>query len=440
MAAETLTLPALAKVPAPQRKPKRIGVVLGVLRFFRELREAVVQALTSLVAHQLRAALTITGISIGVGTVIAIYSAVAGLDESVSKQLSMMGPNTLYVSKFNWGVNNNNFFKFRNRPAIGRGDYRALQAGMTLAEAIAPMTGTQATVNFGQERELKNVDVRGTVESFLDTGGWSLKRGRFLSSMDEDLGTDACVIGADIEDAFFKAQDPSGATLKVGPFARCTVVGTLMRKGNAFGRSQDGVIIMPLSAFGRAFGSKRGQTIAVIAQAGKMAETEEEIISVLRQYRRLTPDQEDTFSVNRQDKIRQGIDQTTLALKVVALLVGVITLFVGGIGIMNILLVSVKERTREIGVRRALGARRATILLQFLAEAVAVSTVGGLIGTVLGIAVAWFLAQVTPLPAAVSPTVLALGAGFSLVTGLVFGLWPAWSAAALHPIEALRYE
>ena len=433
-----LHVAAPAKAPAPRFK--KIGLVRGVLRFFREFREAIAQALTSLVAHKLRAALTITGISIGVGTVIAIYSAVAGLDESVTKQLSMLGPNTLYVSKFSWGVNNNNFFKFRNRPAIGRGDYRALQAGMTLAEAIAPMVGTQATVNFGQERELKNVDIRGTVEAFLDTGGWSVKRGRFLSSMDEDLGTDACVIGADLEDAFFKSQDPAGAQLRLGPWARCTVVGSLLRKGNAFGRSQDGVVLMPLSAFGRAFGTKRGQMIAVIAQAGKMSETEEEIISVLRQHRRLTPDMEDTFSVNRQDKIRQGIDQTTLALKVVALLIGVITLFVGGIGIMNILLVSVKERTREIGVRRALGARRATILLQFLAEAVAVSCVGGLLGTVLGIFVAWFLAQVTPIPAAVSPTVLALGAGFSLVTGLIFGLWPAWSAAALHPIEALRYE
>ena len=225
--------------PAPGKKPKSIGFVASFLRFFRELAEAAAQAVTSLIANRLRAALTVLGISIGVGTVIGIDSMVAGFDESLSKQLSILGPNTLYVSKFNWGVNNNNFFKFRNRPAIGRGDYRALQAGMTLAEAIAPMTGTQATVNFGQERELKNVDIRGTVEAFLDTGGWSLKRGRFLSSMDEDFGSDACVIGADIEDAFFKRSDPIGVQIKVGPALRCTIVGTLMRKGSAFGRSQD---------------------------------------------------------------------------------------------------------------------------------------------------------------------------------------------------------
>jgi putative ABC transport system permease protein len=430
---------------APQRRPKKIGfasgVVRGVLRFFRELSEAVSQAFSSLVAHRLRAALTVVGIAIGVGTVIGIDSMVAGFDESVGKQLSILGPNTLYVSKFNWGVNNNNFFKFRNRPAVGKGDWRALQAGLTLAEAIAPVAGTQGTVNYaGAERELKNVEIRGTVESFLDTGGWSVKRGRFLSAMDEDLGSDACVIGQDIEDAFFKSVDALGQTIRVGPSTRCTVVGTLLRKGNAFGRSQDGVVILPLSSFGRAFGTKRGVTIAVIAKEGHLGEAEEEVINVLRQYRRLAPDVEDTFSVNRQDRIRQGIDQTTLAMKLVGLLIGAITLLVGGIGIMNILLVSVKERTREIGVRRALGARKLTILFQFLAEAVAVSSVGGLFGTLLGIFVAWFVAQLTPVPAAVSPEVIALGAAFSIGTGLLFGLWPAWSAASLHPIEALRHE
>jgi putative ABC transport system permease protein len=198
--------------------------------------------------------------------------------------------------------------------------------------------------------------------------------------------------------------------------------------------------MLPLASFGRTFGTRRSLVIAAVAPRDRVFETEAELQGVLRQSRRLAPDQEDNFSVNRQDKILQGFTQVTLALRVVAGLVGLITLFVGGIGIMNILLVSVKERTREIGVRRALGARRSTILLQFLAEAVAVSLVGGLLGTALGIFVAWFLAQVTPMAAAVSLEVIALGAGFSVGTGLLFGIWPAWSAAMLHPIEALRYE
>src|SRR5205807_2531957 len=223
--------------------------------------------------------------------------------------------------------------------------------------AIAPSTNTTAVVGIpGQgDKDLKSVNVVGTTEAFLDAGSWQLKRGRFISDLDHELGTDACVIGADLEDAFFKNGDPLSQALKVGPMARCTVVGTLMRKGNAFGQSQDLRLVMALSSFLRSFGSKRGLVIAVVAPAGKVMETEDEIISVLRNSRRLGPEQEDTFSVNRQDKILQGFNQMMMATNVVGILVGIITAIVAGIGIMNILLVSVKERTREIGIRRALG-------------------------------------------------------------------------------------
>ena len=430
--------PASAAGTAAARR--EIGFWRSYARFFRELSDAFVQALTSLIAHRLRAALTISGISIGVATVIGIYSFVAGFDASFARQLSSLGPNTLFVSKWFWGANGNNWWKYRGRPPITRTDLRALQAGLTQAEAIAPFVGTQATVTL-DEREIRNVDVRGTTDAYLETGGWQIKRGRFLTPLDEDLGSDACVIGADLEEAFFKTGDPLGARLRVGPLLRCTVIGTLVRKGNSFGRSQDTLVMVPLSSFERAFGARRPMNIAVVAPPGQLVEVEQEIISVLRTSRRIPTDkEEENFSVNRQDKLLQGFNQTTIALKVVAAFIGVITLVVGGIGIMNILLVSVKERTREIGVRRALGARRATILMQFLCEAVAVSCVGGVLGTCLGICAAWFASMVSPVEAAVSPEVVLLGAGFSVATGLLFGIWPAWSAAALHPIEALRYE
>jgi putative ABC transport system permease protein len=437
---ELASAPPAAPLGPIVRPVKRIGFWQSFARFFRELSDAFVQALTSLVANRLRAALTVSGIGIGVATVIGIYSFVAGFDASFARQLSSLGPNTLFVSKWNWGANGSNWWKFRGRPPVTRTDLKALQSGMTRAEAIAPFVGTRATVMQG-EREIRNVDVRGTTDAYLETGGWQLKRGRFLTPLDEDLGSDACVIGADIEDAFFKNSDPLGATLKVGPMLRCNVIGTLVRKGNAFGQSQDTLVLVPLSAFERGFGARRQMTIAVVARAGEVTEAEQEIISVLRRSRRIPTDkEEETFSVNRQDKLLQGFTQSTMTLKVVALIIGVVTLLVGGIGIMNILLVSVKERTREIGVRRALGARRATILMQFLLEAMAVSMVGGVAGTLLGIFAAWFLSMISPIEAAVSGEVLVLGAVFSVVTGLLFGLWPAWSAAALHPIEALRYE
>src|SRR5262249_12407992 len=154
---------------------------------------------------------------------------------------------------------------------------KALLAEARLPVAIAPIAGTDATVQWG-EKEVAHVDVRGTSEAFLDSGGWQLRRGRFISDLDHELGSDACVIGADLEDALFKGKDPLGQRLKVGPTARCTIVGSLQRKGNAFGKSQDGLLVLPLSSFRRSFGQRRGLTIAVVAPAGKVAETEDEVI------------------------------------------------------------------------------------------------------------------------------------------------------------------
>ncbi|MCK6588435.1 MAG: ABC transporter permease, partial [Polyangiaceae bacterium] len=325
------------------------------------------------------------------------------------------------------------------RPVVNQLDYRALVEGATLPIAVAPIAGANATVTWG-EKELKNVNVQGTAEAFLEAGGWQLRRGRFISNLDEEIGSDACVIGADLEDAFFKDQDPMGKRLRVGPTARCTVVGTLVRKGNAFGRSQDGLVTLPLSSFRRSFGEKRGLTIAVVAPDGKVAETEDEIIAVMRAARRLGPGQEDNFSVNRQDKILQGFNQTMMTTNIVGVLVGFITAIVAGIGIMNILLVSVKERTREIGIRRALGARRASILVQFLCEAVMVALIGGALGVAMGAGAAALIDLISPMPASVDMRVVVGGVVGSCVLGVVFGLWPALSAAFLHPIDALRHE
>jgi putative ABC transport system permease protein len=322
---------------------------------------------------------------------------------------------------------------------VGQFDYRSLVANTHLPVAISPVAQTEAVVMHG-EIELKNIDVRGTTEAFLDAGGWQLRRGRFISDLDHELGSDACVIGADLEDAVFKNQDPIGQRLKVGPTSRCTIVGSLVRKGNAFGRSQDGLLVLPLSSFLRSFGPKRGLTIAVVAPAGKVMETEEEIISVMRTSRRLGPDQDDNFSVNRQDKILEGFNQTMMTTNIVGILVGVITAAVAGIGIMNILLVSVRERTREIGIRRALGARRTTILLQFLCEAVMVALLGGALGVALGAGAAALIDLISPMPTSIDPRVVVGGVLGSCVLGAVFGLWPALSAAFLPPIEALRHE
>jgi len=424
--------------PLPAKR-KPLGFGRKLVRFFAEMSDAVAQAVRSLLSHKLRAALTIAGVSVGIMAVIIIFMVESGMQTSFARQLNSLGPNTLYVHKWAWGVGGRDWWKLRNRPAVGQRDYRMLLANTKLPIAIAPVANTSAVVIRG-DKELKDVDVRGTTEAFLEAGGWQLRRGRFISDLDDELSSDACVIGADLEDAFFKNQDPLGQRVKVGATMRCTVVGSLVRKGTAFGRSQDGLVVLPLSSFLRSFGMRRGLTIAVVAPAGKVMETEDEVIAVMRAARRLGPDQIDNFSVNRQDKILEGFNQTMMTTNLVGILVGVITAAVAGIGIMNILLVSVKERTREIGIRRALGARRASILMQFLCEAVMVALAGGAVGVAMGAGAAALLDILSPVPASIDPRVVAGGVIGSCVLGAIFGLWPALSAAFLHPIEALRHE
>ena len=429
-----------AALPLPMaRRPPTIGFWRKLVRIFAELREAIVQAAFSLVSHKLRAALTISGIAIGIMAVIIIFMVESGMTASFARQLSTLGPNTLFVHKWKWGVNGNDWWKYKNRPNVSTLDWRALQQGTTVAVAVAPIVNTIAVVSQGA-KEVKGVDIRGTVDGYLDATGWQIKRGRFITALDQELGTDACIIGADLEDAFFKNQEPLGQQLKIGANMRCTVSGTFLRKGNAFGQTQDLRVVIPLSAFMRTFGIKRGLAIAVVAPVGKVRETEDEVIAVMRNARHLTPDQEDNFSVNRQDKLLEGFNQMMMATNVTGILVGIITAIVAGIGIMNILLVSVKERTREIGIRRALGARRTTILMQFLCEAIMVAIVGGFIGVALGAGAASLVDMLSPVPASIDPRVVLGGVLGAAILGAGFGLWPALTAAFLHPIEALRYE
>jgi putative ABC transport system permease protein len=419
--------------------PRQLTFWRKTIRIFGELREALAQAGYSLLAHRLRAALTISGIGLGVAMLIAILTVLSGFQSSFLQALNTLGPNTLFVHKWKWGVNGNDWWKYKNRPVVNQLDWKALQANANLPEAIAPIVSTDASVTYG-DKELKHVDIRGSVEQYLQATGWQVRRGRFITDLDHEVGNDVCVIGADVEDAFFKGQDPLGQRLRIGPSTRCTIVGAFSRKGNAFGQTQDLRVLIPLSAFMRSFGLKRGLVLAVVAPAGKVTETEDEVTAVMRNARHLAPDQEDNFSVNRQDKLLEGFNQMTLALNIVGVLIGIITAVVGGIGIMNILLVSVKERTREIGVRRALGARRTTILLQFLCEAIMVSALGGFIGVALGAGSGILVDVLTPFASTIDPKVVIGGLFGSVLLGAVFGIWPAMSAATLHPIEALRYE
>ncbi len=411
------------------------------VRAAAEAGEGVRIALGNLLAARLRSLLTTLGIVIGVMTVIAIVAIIQGLNRSFEAQIGNLGANTLYVAKWKFFGTSDDWWEMRNRRSLGREELHAIEREALLATAVAPQASKRAGVAYG-DREATSVQVIGTNARYLDTNGVAVAAGRFLSDVDVDLSRSSVVLGFEIASRLFpgfQLEEILGRRVKIDgvPF---TVIGTIAKRGQMLGLNMDANVVVPYSTFLRDLGSRRSIVIAVAGDPANLVALEDELVGILRRVRRVPPEKRDDFAVNRQEQILKMYRQLTGALYGVAIGVGLITLVVGGIGIMNIMLVSVTERTREIGVRRALGARRRTILFQFLIESSVVAAVGGAAGTALGLGVAQLVALLTPLAAAVTPSAVALGLGFSGGVGLVFGSWPAWRAARLDPVEALRYE
>ena len=392
-------------------------------------------ALQSLRANRLRTVLTTAGIGIGVATLLAIVGIIQGLDASFAAQLSSLGTNSLSVSKFPW-VMKGSWWEYRNRKNLTLEQADALRR-LPGVVAVAPHVNRVKDVSGGGQ-QLGTVQVVGTTPEYLEVSAFELAQGRFLVEADE--GGSVVILGADVAEALFHKESPLGTSVRIGerPFR---VVGVLGRKGKLLGQSQDLLVVIPLNTHRRFFGRWRPLNIGLaVDDPSALDRVEDLAVGTLRRLRATPPDKEDDFSINRPDQLAATYEQLTAALYAVAVGVGLITLLVGGIGIMNIMLVSVRERTREIGVRRALGARRRTIVLQFLMEASAVSAVGGALGTALGLGMAKVVSWITPLAAAVNPLTIVAGVGFSALVGLLFGIWPAARAASLDPVEALRYE
>jgi putative ABC transport system permease protein len=284
------------------------------------------------------------------------------------------------------------------------------------------------------------VTALGTSPDYATVSSYAVDSGRFLSQADVDNRSAVAVIGAEVVRALFPGISPLGHRILLEGHSY-RVVGTLEGKGTILGENQDTVVMLPYRTFLSHLGKQRSPNIAVAVDSPEQVlNVQDRVTAVLRRERGTQPGMPDDFAVNRPEQLANMYAQLTGALYGAATGVGLITLLVGGIGIMNIMLVSVRERTREIGVRRALGARKRTIILQFLMEASSVSAVGGALGTLVGLGLATVISLVTPLAAAVQPLTVVFGVGFAAAVGLLFGIWPAARAANLDPVEALRHD
>ena len=406
---------------------------------FFEFAEGLRIALRAIWANKLRAILTTLGIIIGIVSVTAMFTTINGIERGFDRSMEMLGTNVLNVDK-NPQSFENDWWKYINRPPITLAVADAIQERSRYAVAVAPAVGTMRGVQY-EDRQLSSVFTRGATPAIADINGLDLAAGRFYGETEERAGRPVCVIGQDVAEALFPNETPIGKRIRVGG-TRMEVIGVLTKQGKFLGLfSFDNQVTMPLATFERAFGLSQWRQISVqvkVDKAENMEAAENELTGIVRAVRGLDPLEDDNFAINRQDAFATQVSGVKSAIYGVGLFLTGLALLVGGIGVMNIMFVSVRERTREIGIRKAVGASRRAILTQFLLEAVIVCLIGGLVGVLLSFGVTHLINSV--FTAVLSPATVALAFGICVGVGIFFGFIPAWAAARSRPIDALRYE
>ena len=397
-------------------------------------------SLDALRAHKLRSFLTLLGVILAVTTLVAVMSVVAGLNLYVADRIANLGANVFVVTRFGIITSNDEWVRAQKRPLVTQDEYLTLKEDMRTATQVAALLGTNADVRYGNDL-LENVSILGVTSNYPDVRNYTVAAGRNLSDSDEKHHSPVCFVGSDVVKRFFSNVDPIGKTIRAGTHSY-EIVGVSSTIGSAFGQSQDNFIFIPLGTYMKEWSTQRDSLVLFIQapSAEMMSASEDEARMFLRARRHLPWDAKDNFGLLGAETIMSLWKSITQNL--FAVMVGLTSVFlvVGGIVIMNIMLASVTERTREIGIRRSLGARKKHIVLQFLTESAVLAAVGGLIGIGLAYAVVALARALTSIPMETPISAVILSVCVSTGVGLFFGIYPATRAARLDPIEALRSE
>jgi len=405
-----------------------------------QITESLTVALDAMRSNKMRSILTTLGIIIGVTTIIGMMSIIQGLQNYMVRELSVLGSNTFQVQKdppIQFGHLDE---KYRNRKILTLEHAYAIRRAPAV-KAVGPEAWQWGqAVRYKENKTNPDIVMAGATPEFQAANGYFVGEGRFITYEDVDLRRQVIVLGMDIVELLFPHSNPIGKDVRIGAH-KFKVIGTLEEQGSAFGQSKDNYTVIPITTFHKIYGDKRSLNITVQVKSIELIDTAiEQTIGILRTVRKVPPGKPNDFEIFTSESLVDTFNDLSKYVKIAAIGIAVISLLVGGIGIMNIMLVSVTERTREIGIRKSVGAKRSDILWQFITEAVILGNIGGALGIILGILIGLLIGGITPLPTAIPIWAVLLGIGFCSAVGLFFGIYPAAKAARLDPIVALRYE